>query len=87
MTQSPESLYRRWLPFGFLTSHSRVHGAPPTEPWYYGKEFTDYFRRCAELKYKLMPYVYAQSKSAPRTAGRCSAPYCWSIPTTRVHGW
>lgn len=62
MTQSPESLYRRWLPFGFLTSHSRVHGAPPTEPWYYGKEFTDYFRRCAELKYKLMPYVYAQSK-------------------------
>ena len=62
VTQSPESLYRRWLPFGFLTSHSRVHGAPPTEPWYYGKEFTDYFRRCAELKYKLMPYVYAQSK-------------------------
>ncbi len=37
VTQSPESLYRRWLPFGFLTSHSRVHGAPPTEPWYYGK--------------------------------------------------
>ena len=62
VTQSPESLYRRWLPFGFLTSHSRVHGVPPTEPWYYGKEFTDYFRRCAELKYKLMPYVYAQSK-------------------------
>ena len=29
VTQSPESLYRRWLPFGFLTSHSRVHGAPP----------------------------------------------------------
>lgn len=62
VTQSPEALYRRWLPFGFLTSHSRVHGAPPTEPWYYGKEFTNYFRKCAELKYKLMPYVYAQAK-------------------------
>lgn len=62
VTQSPEKLYRRWLPFGFLTSHSRVHGAPPTEPWYYGKAFTDYFRQCAELKYKLMPYIYAQAK-------------------------
>lgn len=62
VTESPESLYRRWLPYGFLTSHSRVHGAPPTEPWTYGKAFTDYFRRCAELKYQLMPYVYAQAK-------------------------
>jgi alpha-D-xyloside xylohydrolase len=62
VTQSPEGLYRRWLPFGFLTSHSRVHGAPPTEPWYYGKDFTNYFRQCAELKYKLMPYVYTQAR-------------------------
>ena len=31
---SHEALYRRrWLPFGFLTSHSRAHGAPPKEPW------------------------------------------------------
>lgn len=64
VTDSPENLYRRWLPYGFLTSHSRVHGAPPTEPWLYGKEFTDYFRKCAELKYKLMPYVYAQAKQS-----------------------
>lgn len=62
VTSAPDELYRRWLPFGYLTSHSRVHGAPPTEPWHYGKEFTDYFRQCAELKYKLMPYVYAQAK-------------------------
>ena len=66
VTDSPENLYRRWLPYGFLTSHSRVHGAPPTEPWHYGKEFTDYFRKCAELKYKLMPYVYAQATKCTR---------------------
>jgi len=59
---TPESLYRRWLPMGFLCSHSRAHGAPPTEPWLYNDSFTDAFRRCAELKYKLMPYVYAQAK-------------------------
>jgi alpha-D-xyloside xylohydrolase len=47
-----------------LTSHSRSHGTPPKEPWEYGKAFTDVFRRAAELKYRLMPYVYAQAKDA-----------------------
>ncbi len=59
---TPEELYRRWLPFGFLTSHSRAHGAPPTEPWLISKEFTEAFREAAEMKYRLMPYVYAQAK-------------------------
>lgn len=62
VTASPEDIYRRWLPFGFLSSHSRAHGAPPTEPWLISKEFTDAFRQAAELKYRLMPYVYAQAK-------------------------
>ena len=44
VTSTPEELYRRWLPMGFLTSHTRAHGAPPTEPWFYNREFTDYFR-------------------------------------------
>lgn len=60
--KAPENLYRRWLPFGFLTSHSRAHGAPPKEPWLYNESFVNAFRECAELKYKLMPYVYAQAK-------------------------
>ena len=62
VTSTPEELYRRWLPMGFLTSHTRAHGAPPTEPWLYeNPEFTDYFRRCAELKYSLMPYIEEQA--------------------------
>jgi len=62
VTASPEDIYRRWLPFGFLSSHTRAHGAPPTEPWLISKSFTNAFRECAEMKYKLMPYVYAQAK-------------------------
>lgn len=57
----PPMLYRRWMPFGMLTSHSRCHGAPPKEPWPYGEAFTDNFRRATELKYRLMPYIYAQA--------------------------
>ncbi|MBP1676467.1 MAG: glycoside hydrolase family 31 [Bacteroidetes bacterium] len=64
---SPENLYRRWLPFGFLTSHSRAHGAPPKEPWLYNAGFVKAFRQSAELKYKLMPYVYAQAKNCTET--------------------
>jgi len=63
----PEELYSRWLPFGFLTSHTRIHGAPPTEPWYYSKDFMDGFRRSAELKYRLMPYIVEQSEECTRT--------------------
>lgn len=59
---APENLYRRWLPFGFLTSHSRTHGAPPKEPWLYNDNFVKAFRESAEMKYKLMPYIYAQAK-------------------------
>ncbi|HAU38682.1 MAG TPA: alpha-xylosidase [Phycisphaerales bacterium] len=55
-------LYRRWVPFGMLTSHSRCHGFPPKEPWHYGEEFTDEFRRAVEMKYRLMPYILAQAK-------------------------
>jgi alpha-D-xyloside xylohydrolase len=62
VVSTPEELYRRWLPFGFLSSHSRAHGAPPTEPWLYNEKFVQAFRQSAELKYKLMPYVYAQAK-------------------------
>ena len=60
---TPEDLYCRWIPFGFLTSHPRAHGAPPTEPWLYdSKRVQDVFRKSAEMKYRLMPYVYAQAK-------------------------
>lgn len=63
----PVGLYRRWLPFGMFTSHSRVHGAPPTEPWLYNKEFVDYFRKVAEMKYKLMPYIADEAKACTQT--------------------
>lgn len=58
-----ESIYRRWAPFGMLTSHTRSHGAPPTEPWAYGEEFMNLFRKADEMRYQLMPYIYAQAKA------------------------
>lgn len=59
--RTPEDLYRRWLPFGIFSSHTRCHGQPPKEPWDYSPAFEEYFRSTVELKYQLMPYVYTQS--------------------------
>lgn len=57
-----QDLFARWLAFGMMSSHSRCHGIAPKEPWLYGTNFMDEFRTIDELKYKLMPYVYAQAK-------------------------
>lgn len=62
----PAGLYKRWAAFGMLTSHSRAHGSPPREPWEYGEDVLDSFRRSVELKYRLMPYVYAQAVASSR---------------------
>jgi alpha-D-xyloside xylohydrolase len=59
-----EEVYHRWVPFGMLTSHSRSHGQAPKEPWEFSPGFLDDYRRAAELKYRLMPYVYAQARDA-----------------------
>lgn len=65
--KTPEDLYRRWTPFGMLTSHTRSHGHPPKEPWEYSKSFLDLFRSATEMRYKLMPYIYAQAKQCTET--------------------
>jgi alpha-D-xyloside xylohydrolase len=57
-----QNLFARWLAFGMLTSHSRCHGVAPKEPWNYGTNFMNEFRVEDEMKYRLMPYVYAQAK-------------------------
>ena len=62
--RTPRELYSRWVPFGMLTSHSRAHGQPPKEPWEYDAGFVDEYRRAVDLKYALMPYVYAQARKA-----------------------
>jgi alpha-D-xyloside xylohydrolase len=59
-----EDVYRRWVPFGMLSSHTRSHGTPPKEPWEFSPEFLAAYRRGAELKYRLMPYVYAQARDS-----------------------
>lgn len=56
-----EELFLRWAFFGLFSSHSRVHGLPPREPWEFSTEFLNMFRRLVEMRYQLMPYIYSQA--------------------------
>ncbi|HET6852994.1 MAG TPA: TIM-barrel domain-containing protein [Pyrinomonadaceae bacterium] len=62
--RAPRDLYRRWMAWGVLTSHTRAHGAPPREPWEYDAALNEDFQRALGLRYSLMPYIYAQAKDS-----------------------
>jgi alpha-D-xyloside xylohydrolase len=92
---SPPELYLRWLAFGVLTSHSRCHGMPPTEPWEYGEEFTKEFRRIVEMRYRLMPYIYAQARLCSESGYPMlrtlffeypEDPTCWTVEDQYMFG-
>jgi alpha-D-xyloside xylohydrolase len=52
------ALFKRWVAFGLLSSHSRLHGSDSYRvPWIYDDEAVDVTRRFIELKMRLMPYL------------------------------
>ncbi len=56
------ALYKRWLPFGLLSSHSRLHGSGSYRvPWVFDDEAVDVLRAFTKLKASLMPYLYQQA--------------------------
>lgn len=59
---SPPDLYKRWVQFGLLSSHSRLHGSTSYRvPWIYDEEAVDVLRFFTKLKLRLMPYLYGQA--------------------------
>lgn len=73
-------LYRRWLGFGMLTSHTRTHGAPPREPWEYDQGIVEDFQRALAMRYSLMPYIYSQSVAASERGHPVMRPLFFEFP-------
>ncbi|MBQ8392425.1 MAG: alpha-xylosidase [Clostridia bacterium] len=72
---APHHLFKRWVAFGLLSTHSRLHGDTSYRvPWLFNKEgekngeeacaVTKHF---AELKCSLMPYIYGKAVEANKT--------------------
>lgn len=56
---APAHVFKRWLAFGLLSSHSRLHGSSSYRvPWVYDDEAVDVTRFFTKLKCSLMPYMF-----------------------------
>lgn len=65
---STADVYKRWVAFGLLSSHSRLHGSSSYRvPWVYDDEAVDVVRFFTRFKAKLMPYLYKTSIDTSRT--------------------
>jgi alpha-D-xyloside xylohydrolase len=57
------AVYKRWIAFGLLSSHSRLHGSGSYRvPWLFDEEAVDVLRAFTRLKMQLMPYLLATAR-------------------------
>jgi alpha-D-xyloside xylohydrolase len=57
-TPSP-ALFKRWVAFGLLSSHARLHGSDSYRvPWVFDEESVDVTRKFSRLRNTLMPYLW-----------------------------
>ena len=60
-TATPD-VYKRWIAFGLLSTHSRLHGSTSYRvPWLFDDEASEVLRFFTQLKCTLMPYLYRTS--------------------------
>ncbi|MEV6794509.1 alpha-xylosidase [Streptomyces sp. NPDC051320] len=79
-TPDPE-VFKRWLAFGLLSSHSRLHGNVSYRvPWEFGTEAVDVARQFTLLKHRLMPYLYGAAAEAHRTGVPVMRPMLLEFP-------
>ncbi|MFF7676863.1 alpha-xylosidase [Actinacidiphila glaucinigra] len=59
------ALFKRWVQFGLLSSHSRLHGSKSYRvPWEFGEEAVAVTRDFTRLKNRLMPYLFRAALQA-----------------------
>ena len=64
------AVFKRWIPFGLLCTHSRLHGSDSYRvPWLFDEEAVEVLRRFTRLKMQLMPYLYG--RRSRRTGPGC----------------
>ncbi|MYW69425.1 alpha-xylosidase [Streptomyces sp. SID8379] len=75
------AVFKRWLAFGLLSSHSRLHGSSSYRvPWEFGDEAVDVARQFTLLKHRLMPYLYGTAVEAHRDGVPLMRPMLLEFP-------
>ena len=79
-----KELLTRWFQFGAFCPLFRIHGyVSETEVWRYGQYFETMARKFIELRYRLMPYLYAQAWKVTNSAGSIIAPPVYYYPNDK----
>lgn len=75
-------LYTRWLQFAAFTPMFRVHGNnhQQRQPWYYGMTAEEMSKAAIQLRYSLMPYMYAYEREAYETGVGLVRPLMFDKP-------
>ena len=77
----PGDVYKRWIAFGLLSSHSRLHGSNSYRvPWLFDEEAVDVLRHFTQLKCRLMPYLLCAALEAHHTGVPADARHAAGIP-------
>lgn len=83
-TATPD-VYKRWVAFGLLSSHSRLHGSVSYRvPWLFDDEAVEVLRFFTELKASLMPYIYANAVTAHKSGVPMMRPMMLAFPDDPV---
>lgn len=77
-------LFKRWLAFGLLSSHSRLHGSSTVRvPWAFDEEAVDVAREFTKLKMRLMPYLAGAAELAHTDGTPMMRPMALEFPGDR----
>lgn len=77
----PEN-YARWMEFAAFVPIMRVHGDfnEHRQPWVYGSQAEADAKAAIDLRYRLMPYMYAYERQAHDTGVGIVRPLFWEFP-------
>jgi alpha-glucosidase len=82
---SPEN-YARWVEFAAFVPIFRVHGdlREKRQPWIYGADAQSAATKAIDLRYSMMPYLYATEAAAIRSGVGLVRPLGWIFPNDMI---
>ena len=78
---APPDVYKRWVAFGMLSTHSRLHGSSSYRvPWLFDEESNLVVKHFTNMKCRLMPYIFQMSVQAKEEGTPVLRPMVFDYP-------
>ena len=71
-------LYQRWLQFSTFAPITRAHHVGPAAPYMFGPEIEESSRKYLQLRYRLLPYLYAMTWESHNTGAPIMRPLIYA---------